>query len=149
MCKYNFQIRVTGIIIENNKILLVKQKVEPNREWSLPGGRAEAGEKLEDALNRELLEETGLATKVEKLLYICEKTDCNPPVLHITFLLKKMGGEINLPTNEFDENPISDVKYFDFPSLIGLGFSEKFVSILENEFPNAGNYMGLKENIGL
>jgi len=41
--KYSFQIRVTGILIENKKILLVKQKIEPNRAWSLPGGRVDAG----------------------------------------------------------------------------------------------------------
>ena len=149
MEKYNFQIRVTGILIENKKILLVKQKIEQNRNWSLPGGRVDAGELLEEAINRELLEETGLVTRVEKLLYICDKTDCRPPILHITFLLKRVSGEIILPTNEFDDNPISDVKFVDFPSLIGLGFSQKFVSIVENNFPNAGNYMGLKENIGL
>jgi ADP-ribose pyrophosphatase YjhB (NUDIX family) len=147
--KYNFQIRVTGILIENKKILLVKQKIEPSREWSLPGGRVDAGEQLEEAINRELFEETGLITKVEKLLYICDKTDCKPPILHITFLLKKMSGEITLPTNEFDDNPISDVKYVDFSSLIDLGFSKKFVIIVKNGFPNAGSYMGFKENIGL
>ncbi len=32
------QVRVTGILIEDEKILLVKQKVA-NRNWSLPGGR--------------------------------------------------------------------------------------------------------------
>ena len=151
MCldKYNFQIRATGILIENKKILLVKQKVNSNRAWSLPGGRVEAGEQLEEALYREMLEETGLKTKIEKLLYICDKTDCNPPILHITFLLRKICGEIILPSNEFDQNPISDVRYVDFSSLIDYGFSEKFISILENGFPNTGNYMGHKENIGL
>jgi len=88
-------------------------------------------------------------TRVEKLLYICDKIDCTPPILHITFLLQKVSGEIILPTNEFDENPISDVRYVDFSNLTGLGFSEKFVSIVESDFPNAGSYMGLKENIGL
>ncbi|MCL2854808.1 MAG: NUDIX hydrolase [Defluviitaleaceae bacterium] len=149
MDKYNFQIRVTGILIENKKVLLVKQKVNPNRQWSLPGGRVDAGELLEEAIKRELIEETGLVTEVEKLLYICDKIDCTPPVLHITFLMKKIRGDIILPTNEFEENPISDVEYVDFHNLIDFGFSEKFIDIIDNNFPNAGNYMGLKENIGL
>lgn len=149
MNNYNFQIRVTGILIENRKLLLVKQKVNSNREWSLPGGRVEAGEKLDEAIIREVFEETGINTKVEKLLYLCDKTDSTPPILHITFLLNKIDGEITLPTNEFDENPISDVRYVDFFELSDYGFSQKFIDILENDFPNAGSYMGLKENIGL
>ena len=149
MDKYNFQIRVTGILINDNKILLVKQKISPNRAWSLPGGRVDAGEQLDEAIIRELFEETGLKVKVEKLLYVCDKTDSKPPILHITFLLTKISGEITLPTNEFDDNPITDVKYIEFSKLVEFGFSEKFIEILKNNFPNAGNYMGLKENIGL
>ena len=123
MNNYNFQIRVTGILIENRKLLLVKQKVNSNREWSLPGGHVEAGEKLDEAIIREVFEETGINTKVEKLLYLCDKTDSTPPILHITFLLNKIDGEITLPTNEFDENPISDVRYVDFFELSDYGFS--------------------------
>ena len=149
MDKHYFQVRVTGLLIESEKVLLVKQKVSQSRNWSLPGGRAEAGEKLDEAIIRELYEETGLTVKIEKLLYLCDKTDCNPPVLHITFLLKKVAGDITMPTNEYDANPISDVKYVNFSELIKLGFSRKFVELLENDFPEAGNYMGLKENIGL
>jgi len=147
--RYYFQIRITGVLIEDRKLLIVKQKVNPSREWSLPGGRVEAGEKLDEALIREIVEETGINTKVEKLLYICDKTNCAPPILHITFLLGKIDGEITLPTNEFDENPISDVRYVDFSKLGDYGFSQKFITLLENDFPDAGSYMGFKENIGL
>lgn len=52
------QVRVTGILIEDEKVLLVKQKVA-NRNWSLPGGRVENGETLEEAMIREMREETG------------------------------------------------------------------------------------------
>ena len=149
MDKYCFQVRVTGLLTENKQILLVKQKVDNNREWSLPGGRVDAGETLESAVIREMYEETGLLTEVVRLLYVCDKTDCFPPILHITFLLKKVNGDLALPTNEFDSNPISDVKFIDYSELKKLNFSQKFVDILQNGFPNAGNYMGLKENIGL
>ena len=47
-------------------ILLVERAGEPLRGyWSLPGGLVETGERLEDAVRREILEETGL--RVEPL----------------------------------------------------------------------------------
>ena len=88
-----FQIRVTGLIVEEDKILLVKQKVSSKRCWSLPGGRLEKGETLEEGVTREIKEETGLKTKIVKLLYICDKTDSEVPLIHITFLLERIEGE--------------------------------------------------------
>ncbi len=149
MDAYSFQIRVTGIVLREGRVLLVKQKISKSRPWSLPGGRAEAGETLNDAIVREVKEETGLTAAVNRLLYICDKPDSSPPVLHITFLLDDLGGELTLPTNEFDENPISDVRFVGISDLPRYGFSTTFVDILLGGFPNAGSYMGLKSNIGL
>jgi len=144
-----FQLRATGILIENRRLLLVKQSVSLGRAWLLPGGRVEAGETLEQAVTREMLEETGLQTKVEKLLYLCDKPDSTPPVLHITFLLSRVGGEIALPSNAHDQNPIDDVAFVAFSALRDYGFSQTFIDLLENGFPHAGSYMGEKKNIGL
>lgn len=149
MQNYAFQIRVTGVLLEGEQLLLVKQRVSPQRQWSLPGGRVEAGEKLDEAVLRELYEETGLQVRIKKLLYLCEKTDSTPPILHITFLLERIGGKLTLPSNEFDENPISDVRFIPIGKLISLGFSSQFVELLREGLPGTGSYMGGKENIGL
>ncbi|MED0872992.1 NUDIX hydrolase [Bacillus mobilis] len=142
------QVRVTGILIEDEKLLLVKQKVA-NRDWSLPGGRVENGETLEEAMIREMREETGLEVKIKKLLYVCDKPDVRPSLLHITFLLERIEGEITLPSNEFDHNPIHDVQMVALEELSSYGFSNKFIKLAYENFLNAGSYQGVKQNIGL
>ncbi|EOP37779.1 MULTISPECIES: NUDIX hydrolase [Bacillus] len=142
------QVRVTGILIEDEKVLLVKQKVA-NRNWSLPGGRVENGETLEEAMIREMREETGLEVKIKKLLYVCDKPDASPSLLHITFLLERIEGEITLPSNEFDLNPIHDVQMVVIKDLSYYGFSETFITLISEGFASAGSYQGLKQNIGL
>ncbi|WP_050794349.1 NUDIX hydrolase [Paenibacillus curdlanolyticus] len=143
------QVRVTGILVESGCILLVKQNVTSDRKWSLPGGRVEQGETLEEAIVREIAEETGFITTVSKLLYLCDKPDASPSLLHITFLLQRIGGNLRLPSNEFDHNPISDVAMVPVHELVAHGFTEKFMDIVRNGFPESGSYQGMKSNIGL
>lgn len=147
--EYIFNIRITGILIENNEILLVQQKLSDKRNWSLPGGRLERGETLSQGLIREMKEETGLDVEIVRMLYLCDVAASSNTILHITFLIKRIGGKIELPSNEFDENPIHDVKFVPISELVQYGFSEKFIQVIEDEFSDAGNYVGDKINIGL
>ena len=46
------------------RLLLIRRGHDPHRGcWSLPGGRVESGESAEQAVEREVLEETGLAVR--------------------------------------------------------------------------------------
>ncbi|WP_246119626.1 NUDIX hydrolase [Aeromicrobium flavum] len=55
---------------DRGRLLLVLRGREPGRGlWSVPGGKVEPGESLEDATVREVLEETGLAITVGRELW--------------------------------------------------------------------------------
>ena len=94
-------------------------------------------------------EETGIDIEIIKMLYLCDVSASSNTLLHITFLLKWVGGEIELPSNKYENNPIFEVRFVALDDLKLYGFSEKFVELIINEFPDSGKYAKDKKNIGL
>ena len=140
---------VLCLIYKDDRFLLQDRVNNDWKGFTLPGGHVEMGESIVDAVIREMKEETGLDVEPIRMLYVCDVEASSNTVLHITFLTKRIGGKITLPTNEFDENPIHDVRFIPIDELNEYGISEKFVELIKNDFPNSGNYMGDKSNIGL
>ena len=62
----NFKFRVSGIIIKDNKILLVD--MDDSNFLCLPGGYVELGETTEEACLRELEEEVGKNLKLMSIV---------------------------------------------------------------------------------
>ena len=55
---------VSVAVVRAKRVLLVERALPPSQGlYALPGGKVEAGETLEEAARRELLEETGLAAR--------------------------------------------------------------------------------------
>jgi ADP-ribose pyrophosphatase YjhB (NUDIX family) len=142
------RVRVTGIVIEDGRLLLLNQDT-PNtgRSWSLPGGKLEDGETLAEALVREMKEETGLDVEPGRLLYVCDHLPAQ--VVHMTFEAHRTGGTVGEIAAGADTTPIRSVEFVPISTLPMLGFSARFTELVTAGFPGAGSYMGPKSAIGL
>jgi len=60
---------VDMVLHKDGKVLLINRKDEPEKgKWWVPGGRIKKNEKLEDAVKRKILEETGLKVFIKNQL---------------------------------------------------------------------------------
>ncbi|SDP29676.1 NUDIX hydrolase [Clostridium gasigenes] len=65
-----FVYRVAGIIIHNNKLLVMKDENSPY--YYIPGGKVGLQELSTDAIKREIREEINIDVKVKRMLWIVE-----------------------------------------------------------------------------
>jgi 8-oxo-dGTP diphosphatase len=66
-----FMVSVAGVVRDDEgRVLLLRHRFWPAGSWGLPGGYAHGAERLEDALARELREETGCRIDGQRLLCV-------------------------------------------------------------------------------
>jgi 8-oxo-dGTP diphosphatase len=70
---------VGGVVTRNGRALIIRRGHEPRKgEWSLPGGLVELGERLVDAVRREIVEETGLDVEVGPMVETFDRVHHDP-----------------------------------------------------------------------
>jgi ADP-ribose pyrophosphatase YjhB (NUDIX family) len=141
-------VRPTAVLIENNRLLVIKQWVNPKRGWSLPGGRLEAYESIEQCLIREMKEETGLDIKAKELLYITDRfSSLDTHIIHILFLVKCISekpSETEWRHNDpaKSSRKLREIKMIPIDEITEYGFSSKFQQLVKADFPGRGSYKG-------
>ncbi|MDB5096497.1 MAG: hydrolase [Cyanobacteria bacterium RYN_339] len=107
--------RVAVVLVEGDRVLLVRHTKKDKSYWLLPGGGLDYGEGIAECARREIREETGLEIQVERFLYLSEAIapDRSRHILNITVLGRLAGGELTTP----DEEVLDAVQWFPIVEL--------------------------------
>jgi ADP-ribose pyrophosphatase len=83
-------VSVGAVVFKNNAVLLVKRKNPPCQdEWAIPGGKVQTGETLQQAAEREILEETGITILAKDSIYtfdLIESDENNNILFHYVII---------------------------------------------------------------
>ena len=110
---------VDGILIKDHSILLVQRKHAPFQgAWALPGGFVEYDEKTEDAVVREVFEETNVKTKIHSLfgVYSDPRRDPRGHIVTVVYLIDRVDGDLHAGDDA------SSAKFFKMNELPALAF---------------------------
>ncbi|MEE9353697.1 MAG: NUDIX hydrolase [Candidatus Thorarchaeota archaeon] len=110
----NPALTVDVVVIEGNKILLVKRGQSPHQgEWALPGGFVEYGETSEAAAKREVQEETGIAIELSAIMGVYSDPDRDPRghTVSVVFIGEMVSGQLQ------GGDDAADAKWYDINDL--------------------------------
>lgn len=126
---------VGAILFRRGRILMARRGKAPLKGWwSLPGGAVELGESLEDAVRREVLEETGLEVEPVRLFEVFERImrDADgAPEYHyvlIDYVCKVTGGTL------FPGDDVCAVDWVRRRDLASLRITEGTLAVIERAF---------------
>ncbi len=127
----NIKVAVDAVVFgytsrEGLSVLLIKRNIIPFKDaWALPGGLVGNRETLEEAIQRELREETGVNINYLEQLYSFGQPDRDPRnrVISITYygLVKPEGFELKATTDA------EDVQWFNIKNLPELAFDHQAI----------------------
>jgi ADP-ribose pyrophosphatase len=110
------RVGVGGLIFREGNVLLQLRTKPPERDhWNIPGGKVEWGERIEDALLRELFEELGARFSIARLLCITDHIvpEDNAHWVSPAYLVTLVNGE---PTNR-EPDQAASIKWFPLDAL--------------------------------
>jgi 8-oxo-dGTP diphosphatase len=135
------RVGVGVMILKDNKVLLGKRHEDPEKadselhgegKWTLPGGKIDFEEKIEDCARREVLEETGLKINKIKLVSVTNDIAYDNHFVTIGFLCEDFFGNEKV----MEPEEITKWKWFslnELPKPIFLPSLKLINNYLENK----------------
>jgi 8-oxo-dGTP diphosphatase len=72
-CPNHPRVAVGAVVFKDERVLLVQRGRPPGiGQWAIPGGKVKLGETLQEAAEREIIEETGIVIKAGRPIYTCD-----------------------------------------------------------------------------
>ena len=110
-----------GLLIREGKVLLIQRGTEPNKGlWTLSGGYVEIDETPDQAVVREMTEETGLETRTVGLIGLWSASRENQQTVYCIFKLELAGPIEQLKANG-NGDEIQQARFVDIAALDSLG----------------------------
>jgi len=128
-------------LTDAGRLLMLQRKKEPfSMHWAAPGGKLEPGETPEEAVVREVREETGLSVRDLRLRAVCSETGEDPNYNWLLFIFQAGAydgrltpsdeGELRwVPIDRLDEWPIPEVDRKLAKFLLGSESEPHFIRV--------------------
>lgn len=118
------RVRVCGLLIENQKLLLLKHDGlgMDGFIWSPPGGGIDFSETAEEAIVREFHEETGLQVRVDEFLFVNEFRTEKLHAVELFFKVHRESGELKLGADpELPKQILTEIAFLSIEQLNSIG----------------------------
>jgi len=135
----NYSVSVGALVIKEGKMLLVRRKHDPGKgKWTNPGGYIEQTELVEQSVIREVLEETGVTTKVKSLVMLGDYPG-RVHNIYIGFLMEYVAGQ-----PQPDEVEVDDAGFFSLKEMASMDIADMTRGLAKIAFESQS--VGLRSN---